>query len=213
MRHLLTDDEVTTALADLPGWRYEERALRRTLEAADFATAIGILDAVAVVAEEMDHHPDVDLRYRTLGFGLWTHSASGVTELDVELAHRVSAIAAEHGVHVDDALDHAPELGIGIDCSDPKALIRWWASALRYVERDGVLHDPAGRGPFVWFQPVPEPKAGKNRIHLDLLLPRHEAAAKRDLLVALGGRVLAEHETFWVLADPDGNEVCVCVAE
>ena len=44
---------------------------------------------------------------------------------------------------------------------DPDALIRWWAAALRYVERDGTLYDPDGHGPFVWFQPVPEPKLGE----------------------------------------------------
>ena len=45
----------------------------------------------------MDHHPDIDIRWRTLVFGLSTHSAGGVTQLDVELAHRISALAAEHG--------------------------------------------------------------------------------------------------------------------
>jgi 4a-hydroxytetrahydrobiopterin dehydratase len=116
-------------------------------------------------------------------------------------------------VHTDDALDHKPKLGICIDCHDPAALLPWWASALRYVERDGALYDPDARGPFVWFQPVPEDKTVKNRVHLDLLLPRHEAAAKRDLLVALGGHVRNETEAFWVLSDPEGNEVCVCVDE
>jgi 4a-hydroxytetrahydrobiopterin dehydratase len=210
---LLAPDEIATQLADLPGWRFAEGALRRSIVAPDFPSAIAILDDVAVVAEEMDHHPDVDLRWRTLHVALSTHSAGGVTSLDIELAHRFSAIAVEHGVRTDDAVDHKPALGLCIDCTDPGALVRWWAAALRYVERDGSLYDPEGHGPFVWFQPVPEPKRGKNRLHLDLLLPRHEAAARRDLLVAMGGHVLDERETFWVLADPEGNEVCVCVEE
>jgi len=213
MARLLADEEITRQLADLPGWRYAEGALRRSVTATDFPTAVKILDETALVAEEMDHHPDVDLRWRTLHVALSTHSAGGVTQLDVELAHRLSSIAADHGVHTDDALDHKPQIGICIDCRDPDRLVRWWATALRYVERDGNLYDPDGRGPLIWFQQVPEAKTVKNRVHLDLLLPRHEAAAKRDLLVALGGRLLDETETFWVLADPEGNEVCVCVDE
>jgi 4a-hydroxytetrahydrobiopterin dehydratase len=213
MARLLSPDEISRQLADLPGWRHADGALRRSITAADFPTAIAILDAVAVVAEEMDHHPDVDVRWRTLHIALSTHSAGGVTQLDVELAHRTSRIAVDHGVHTDDAVDHQPKVGICIDCQEPEALLRWWATALRYVERDGNLYDPAGDGPFVWFQPVPEPKTVKNRVHLDLMLPRHEAAARRDLLVAMGGHLLDEQETFWVLADPEGNEVCVCVEE
>jgi 4a-hydroxytetrahydrobiopterin dehydratase len=211
MARLLDDAETTRQLADLPGWRSADGALRRSLTAPDFPTAIRIVDDVAAAAEEMDHHPDVDIRWRTLHFVLSTHSAGGVTQLDVELAHRIAAIASEHGVHTDDAMDRRPRLEVCIDCADPGLLLPWYAAALRYVEHDGELHDPEGKGPVVWFQAVPEPKAAKNRVHLDLYLPRHEAAARRDLLVSRGGHLLSEHETFWVLADPEGNEVCICV--
>ena len=211
MARLLNDAEITRQLADLPGWRCADGALRRSLTAPDFPTAIRIVDGVAVCAEEMDHHPDVDIRWRTLHLALYTHSAGGVTQLDVELAHRIAAIASEHGVHTDDALDRRPRIEVCIDCADPELLLPWYAAALRYVERDGELHDPEGKGPVIWFQVVPEPKSTKNRLHLDLYLPRHEAAARRDLLVTRGGRVVAEHEEFWVLADPEHNELCICV--
>ena len=49
------------------------------------------------MAEELDHHPDIDIRWRTLLFGLSTHSAGGVTQLDIELAHRIDAAATAHG--------------------------------------------------------------------------------------------------------------------
>lgn len=211
MARRLDDAEITRQLADLPGWRYAEGALRRSVTAPSFPAAIQIVDDLAAAAEEMDHHPDVDIRWRTLHIALSTHSAGGVTQLDVEMAHRAAAIAADHGVHIDDALDRRPRLEVGIDCTDPTTLLPWYAAALRYVEHDGALVDPDGTGPGVWFQVVPEPKTTKNRVHLDLYLPRHEAAARRDLLVARGGRLLAEFETFWVLADPEGNELCICV--
>jgi 4a-hydroxytetrahydrobiopterin dehydratase len=213
MPRLLNTDEIARQLGDLPGWRYAEGALRRSVVAPDFATAVAIVDAVAVAAEDMDHHPDVDIRYQTLHLALTTHSAGGVTQLDVELAHRISAAASDHGVRVDDAVDPKPRLEITIDCQDAPRLRAWWASALRYVEHDDLIVDPDGHGPTLWFQEVPEAKTVKNRIHLDLHLPRHEAAAKRDLLLASGGTLVGTFETFWVITDPEGNEMCVCVDE
>ena len=55
--------------------------------------------AIADVAEEMDHHPDVDLRWRTLHLAVVTHSAGGVTDLDLELARRIDALATGRLVH------------------------------------------------------------------------------------------------------------------
>ena len=98
MARLLTDDEVERQLGDLPGWTREGTALVATLEAPDFPTAIRLVDEVAVEAEEMDHHPDIDIRWRTTRWSLSTHSEGGVTQLDVELAHRVAQAAARLGV-------------------------------------------------------------------------------------------------------------------
>jgi 4a-hydroxytetrahydrobiopterin dehydratase len=91
---LLDAEEIARQLLDLPGWSGDGTALRRTYEAADFATAIRLVDDVARDAEEMDHHPNIDIRFRTVTFALWTHVAGGVTQLDIELAHRISQEAA-----------------------------------------------------------------------------------------------------------------------
>ncbi|GGK10926.1 glyoxalase [Pilimelia anulata] len=138
-----------------------------------------------------------------------------------------------------------------IDCHDPDALVAFWAAALRYrpapppeghaTWRDwylavGVpaaelppgdcqdrLEDPAGAGPAIWFQPVPERKVLKNRLHLDLRvsggravpLPQRRARvdAEAGRLIALGGRRLGqttEDDHYAVqMADPEGNEFCV----
>ena len=91
---ILTSDEIAAQLPDLTDWAGDTVALRRSVEFADFPTAITAVDRVAEVAEEMSHHPDIDIRWRTVTFALSTHSAGGVTQLDVELAHRIDAIAA-----------------------------------------------------------------------------------------------------------------------
>lgn len=94
---LLDAEEITRQLRDLPGWKGDAAALCRSYAFPDFPTAIRAVDEVAVHAEAMDHHPDLDIRWRTVHVALTTHDAGGVTQLDVELAHRVHEIATGLG--------------------------------------------------------------------------------------------------------------------
>jgi 4a-hydroxytetrahydrobiopterin dehydratase len=89
---LLAPDDLKTQLVCLPGWRLEGDALVRDVERADFAAGLALVVAVAEEAEAMNHHPDVDLRYTSVRLALWTHVAGGVTQYDVELAHRIDAL-------------------------------------------------------------------------------------------------------------------------
>ena len=97
MSRVLTDEEITRQLADLPGWRRDGDALAATIESPDFPTAIRLVDEVADVAEQMNHHPDIDIRWRTTHWRLSTHSEGGVTQRDIELAHRVADAASRMG--------------------------------------------------------------------------------------------------------------------
>ncbi len=97
MSRLLSDDEIDTQLADLPGWERRGDAIVASVEAPDFPSAIAIVTEVADAAEQMNHHPDIDIRWRTTHWLLTTHDAGGVTQLDVELAHRIAASARANG--------------------------------------------------------------------------------------------------------------------
>ena len=88
--------DVEQKLRELPGWRRDGDEIRRTITAPDFPTAIRIVDAIAVRAEELNHHPDIDIRWRELHLALTTHDQGGLTELDFTLAARIDAIAAEY---------------------------------------------------------------------------------------------------------------------
>ncbi|GAB3360841.1 4a-hydroxytetrahydrobiopterin dehydratase [Modestobacter lapidis] len=88
----LSTDEVAAALSRLPSWSGDVDGIERTVELADFRAAVDTIVAIAAAAEEMDHHPDIDLRWRTLRIAVVSHSAGGVTELDLELARRVDAL-------------------------------------------------------------------------------------------------------------------------
>lgn len=92
MPRLLTSEDVAVQLRDLPGWAYEDDRLVREVQLASFAAALDLVVAVGAEAEDMNHHPDADLRYDRVRFALWTHVAGGVTQYDVELAHRISAL-------------------------------------------------------------------------------------------------------------------------
>ncbi len=98
MSRLLSDPEVDAQLRSLPGWQRRDAAIVATIEAPDFPSAIAIVDDAADAAEEMNHHPDIDIRWRTTHWLLTTHDAGGVTQLDIELAHRIVQAARAHGV-------------------------------------------------------------------------------------------------------------------
>lgn len=90
---LLTDAELSAALDSLPGWSRVGSALTRTYRFGGFPASIAFVVRCAFPAEALDHHPDLDVRYDTVVVTLSTHSAGGITGLDVELARRLDAIA------------------------------------------------------------------------------------------------------------------------
>jgi 4a-hydroxytetrahydrobiopterin dehydratase len=95
MADLLTDDQLDEALrTTLTGWQVEDGLLVRSIQAADFLSGIRLVDAVAVAAEERDHHPDIDVRWTTVTFRLATHSEGGLTSKDLDLAAEIDRLAS-----------------------------------------------------------------------------------------------------------------------
>lgn len=94
MADLLTPDDVANALADLDGWEGDASAIKRSVKAPSFLAGIRLVDAVAEIADGMDHHPDIDVRWTTVTFTCATHSKGGVTDLDVTLARRIDDLAS-----------------------------------------------------------------------------------------------------------------------
>jgi 4a-hydroxytetrahydrobiopterin dehydratase len=95
MTTLLTASEIDDALTGLPEWNVADKSITRTVELATFPAAIEFVTRVAEAAEAADHHPDIDIRWRTLTFTLSTHSEGGLTEKDVRLAQRIDSLLAE----------------------------------------------------------------------------------------------------------------------
>ena len=97
MSRLLSDEEITRQLGELPGWRRDGESLVVSYDAPDFPTAVQLIVKAGDEAEQMQHHPDVDLRWKVTHWRLSTHSEGGLTQLDMELAHRISQVATRLG--------------------------------------------------------------------------------------------------------------------
>ena len=95
MPALLAQDQIDAALqARHPEWRGTPDKLARSIEFADFPTAVEFINQIAPRCEELEHHPDLALRWRWVDVELSTHSAGGVTEMDLTLAEIVDEVAA-----------------------------------------------------------------------------------------------------------------------
>ena len=104
-----------------------------------------------------------------------------------------------------------------MDAADPEAVRPFWRVGLGYVEQvteEGgtELHHPDGAGAVVWFQRMDPPRPGRGRLHLDVYVPADVAERRVSDAIAAGGHLVSsEHApSWWVLADAEGNELCIC---
>src|SRR4029079_7666397 len=100
----------------------------------------------------------------------------GLTTLDVELAKKISALAADAGATSEPSAPQSME--VAIDTMDADRIRPFWAAVLGYRERNGTLFDPARIGPEMWFQQMDEPRTERSRFHIDVIVP-HDVAEER----------------------------------
>ncbi|NNG39128.1 4a-hydroxytetrahydrobiopterin dehydratase [Flexivirga sp. ID2601S] len=100
MSRLLTDEEIERQLRDLPGWSRAGDTLRSSYDTTTFPGVVDLISRVADDAEQMNHHPDFAVSYTHIDWTLSTHSEHGITQLDIELAHRIAEAAAQVGAEV-----------------------------------------------------------------------------------------------------------------
>lgn len=95
MPELLNAQDIKNWLKKLPEWELEKKHIERLFEFDDFSQAIEFVNGVAEIAEEDDHHPDIDIRYNKVKVALSTHSEGGITDLDFELAEKIDTLVDE----------------------------------------------------------------------------------------------------------------------
>jgi 4a-hydroxytetrahydrobiopterin dehydratase len=165
-----------------------------------------------VVGADGQGHLTVDVRADRAVLRLQSVDVGAVTGRDIRLALEVSnAVATTHSAGSLQALE------IAIDALDIPRVRPFWQAITGYADEPGselnaALLDPTGRGPAIWFQQMDAPRPQRNRIHIDVDVPHDAAQARIDAALAAGGTLLSDREApaFWVLADPEGNEACIC---
>jgi 4a-hydroxytetrahydrobiopterin dehydratase len=200
----------------LADWVLVVRAIEARYETNGFATGLELVARIGAAAEEADHHPDVTLTWPTVLVRLWSHDARGVTERDVVLARRISAIAQELGVAATPA--RTQNLELCLDTADIQATGPFWAAVLGYEwdEENLEIVDPDGRMPTAWFQQTDAPgestREPRQRWHLDIHVDPTVAHQRIEAALAAGGVLVSDEEapSFTILADGEGNRVCVC---
>ncbi len=211
-------DAVVTERVDQRHWRVLLGRLHATFATGSFAGGLALVERIAALADEADHHPDVDLRYSLVHVTLVSHDADGLTGRDVALAGRISRAADDLGVAGTPTAAPAA-LEVAIDALDIPAVRPFWKAVLAYDDErppaedaQPALVDPAGIGPAFWFQQMDAPRPQRNRLHIDVTVPHDVAQVRVATAIAAAGRLVSgiRAPSFWVLADAEGNEACVC---
>lgn len=201
----------TQAQEGAPDWRLLLGRLMLSVAFPDFASALRFVDAVGAVAEEQQHHPEVDLRWGRVVLAVASHDVGGLSERDLRFAAAVAPLVEEHGGTVEHP--RLTELEIAVDTMDAARIMPFWAAVLGFVpDGDDALSDPQSRLPSMWFQQMEQAREQRNRIHLDVTVPHDVAEARVAAALAAGGALVSDADAprFWVLADAEGNEACVC---
>jgi|SRR5690349_7853515 len=217
---VLSGTAVSEAVGGL-GWRLVLGSLRASIR-------LGPMWQVAEVATELiracgpgaDDCLLLDLRPGRLELILRPPDAAGLTARELAHARTIATTAAEMGLPLAadaDGRRTVQALEIAVDALSIAEVRPFWKAVLGYTDEPGAggprdpIVDPLAQGPAVWFQQLAGPRPQRNRLHLDVAVPHDEAPGRIRAALAAGGTLLssAHAPSFWVLADAEGNEVCV----
>ena len=209
-RQQISDEVDPSGWALILGAIYAEVPVATLADAAEAASL-----AVVSVGADGQGHLTVDIRADRAVLRLQSAEAAAVTGRDIRLAREVSQMLTAQGFQLRPGAVQALE--IAIDAIDIPLVRPFWKAVTGYADEPGselnaALIDPAGRAPAIWFQQMDAPRPQRNRIHIDVDVPHGVAKTRIDAAIAAGGRLLSDAEApaFWVLADPEGNEACIC---
>lgn len=173
-----------------------------------FAEGARFIAAIAAVAEEIGHFPDVDLRPDGITIRTFSRKDGALGELDIELARRISAVASDSELEPDPT--QVQVVGIAV-AQDADADVRpFFAAALGYDNLDATdAIDRHRRNPHFSFQELHPPRPGRGRTHIDVSVPADQAEARVVAAIAAGGRLADDSHApyWWTLASPENHGV------
>ncbi|MEU4692880.1 4a-hydroxytetrahydrobiopterin dehydratase [Actinoplanes sp. NPDC023714] len=191
------------------GWVYLLGALRTRLRTGDFGTGLALVNAIGAAAEAADHHPDLDLRYTWVDVRLVSHDVGAVSERDLRMARTIADLASQAGVALESA--GLVELEFALDSPEIAKVLPFWHAIFGGDKGEDEVKNPDKKLPTLWFQRSGSAEP-RQRWHPDLWVDPSEVRARIDAAIAAGGTLVSDAEapSFWVLADPEGNRVCLC---
>ncbi len=227
---MLKGEEI--ADARLTDWRKLAQGLHARYLVDDFGTGARFVAAVGEAGDALGHHPRVSIGTGHVDLKLVSgdavyrdgegteHVIEWVTQQDVDLARRITEIAADHGLEADPASVSVIELGL--DTADSAAIAPVWAALLTgnpgaqgHGSPGDEIRDATGRVPNLWFGDAAEGDPPRQRFHVEVYVPREVAEQRIAAAVAAGGTVVDDSDapSLTVIADQDGNRGVLCVAE
>ncbi|WP_208301321.1 VOC family protein [Mycobacterium sp. DL440] len=218
--------EISEAVGPL-GWRLVLGAVYTEVLVPSMAdAAAAAAHSVHAAGADASGHLSIDIRSDRAVLRLRTHDAGAVTQRDLDLASEVSQALAARGFELTTAPGAIQAIEIAIDALDIGSVRPFWKAVTGYIDEPGNsdlnagLVDPFGRGPAIWFQQMDSPRPGqldashppRNRVHLDIDVTHEAAPGRVDAALAAGGTLVSDRVAprFWVLADAEGNEACIC---
>ncbi|HLI36546.1 MAG TPA: VOC family protein [Streptosporangiaceae bacterium] len=206
------------------GWRYLLGTLSVSVPVGSLAQANEVAAAaVTASGEDADGHLRMDLRPDRVELSVQTRALGAVTSRDTALAWRIAGAVGALGFHPAEPVSAASPrpvqmLEMAIDAMNIGAIRPFWKAVLAYADEPGksgpedAIADPAGQLPAIWFQQMDAPRPQRNRVHVDITVAHDEAEARLRAALDAGGRLADDSfaPSFWVLADAEGNEVCIC---
>ncbi|MCW2739487.1 4a-hydroxytetrahydrobiopterin dehydratase [Nocardioides sp.] len=218
------------AEADLTEWRKLAQGLHARYVVDDFGTGVRFVAAVGKAGDVLGHHPRVRIGTGHVDLELVTadavyrddegteHVVEWVTQQDVDLARRITEIAAGHGLDADPA--SVSEIELGLDTADSATIAPVWAALLTgSAESQGrgspsdEVRDDTVRVPNLWFDDAGEDATSSQRWHVEVYVAPEVAEQRIAAAVAAGGTVVDNSDApgLTVVADQDGNRGVVCV--
>lgn len=204
------------------GWRLILGAFQTSVPVGSLAEALAVSAAALAATEgDADDHLRVDARADRVELALLPRGTAHVDEHSIDLANAITTALSAQGWHTVARSTDLPAhrgvqgLEIAIDTMDMAAIRPFWKAVLSYVDEpgsDNALVDPLRQGPAFWFQRMDEPRPQRNRIHFDVTVAHDEAEERIAAALEAGGVLVSDAaaRSFWILADREGNEICVC---
>ena len=214
----LSRPAASAALSDL-GWRFVLNRARAVVTVQSLTEGARVAQVASAAIPDLGTHLTVDVRAGLVVLTVLDPVVGRLTETDVRIVGAVTSGLRDAGFLPTPGDGRAVQVvELAIDALDIPAIRSFWKVALGYVDDpmdpgpEGSLLDPAGQGPALWFQQMDTPREQRNRIHLDVDVPHDEVDQRLAAALAAGGTLVsdAHARAFWVLADAEGNEVCLC---